>query len=270
MAMRVAVIGAGPCGLMALKNLKEEGFDVTVFEARDWIGGIWQYSTDSALSVAESTIFNSSRFRSSISDYPFDDDVDDFPTWQQMHRYLKGYCDQFDLHRHIQLGTRVTNLSRDKGRWVVDVASKDGPVRHEKFDKVIVAIGTFVKPKTPKILGIEKFEGPALHAVEFNTPSKYDGQNVLLVGLHATAQDVAKTLEGHAKKLYLAHKNGLILVRVTDESPYVRTTLIALNSCRGTSLMERRLIRARAWRSCSSMSLWKHGFQIYLSGSLIS
>lgn len=201
---------------MTLKNLKEEGFNVTAFEARDWIGGIWQCSTDSALSVAESTIFNSSRHRSPISDYPFDDNVDDFPTWQQMHRYLSGYCDHFGLRPHIQLGTRVTNLTREGKHWVVEVAAKDMPVRHEKFDKVVIAIGTFVKPKTPKLAGIEKFQGPTLHAMEFNTPSKYDGQNVLLVGLHATTQDLAKALEGHAKKLYLAHKNGVVLVSLAE------------------------------------------------------
>jgi cation diffusion facilitator CzcD-associated flavoprotein CzcO len=40
---RVAVIGAGPGGLVAAKQLKEEGaFDkITVFERNDQIGGTW-------------------------------------------------------------------------------------------------------------------------------------------------------------------------------------------------------------------------------------
>ena len=36
----------GPGGLSILKNLREEGFDVTVYEKRDEVGGVWAYSDD--------------------------------------------------------------------------------------------------------------------------------------------------------------------------------------------------------------------------------
>ena len=38
---QVAVVGAGPSGLVAAENLVESGFDVTVFEASDSLGGQW-------------------------------------------------------------------------------------------------------------------------------------------------------------------------------------------------------------------------------------
>lgn len=213
MATRVAVLGAGPLGLTAIKNLREEGFDVTGFEARSYVGGLWNPSTDSSLSVVESTVFNSSRFRSAFSDYPFDDDVDDYPTWQQMYKYMNGYCDHFGLRPHIQLNSKVTAMTREGNQWVIEVTPIEGPVRREHFDKVIVATGSFILPKSPKIPNIEHFQGRTLHAINFNTPSNYDGQRMLLIGLHATAQDVAKALHGHAEKLYITHRNGIILVR---------------------------------------------------------
>lgn len=131
---------------MAIKNLLDGGFDdITCYEARQYVGGLWNCSDDDANSVAEGTIFNNSRFRSAISDFPFPDDTDDFPTWRQMHRYLESYADHFHLRRHIQLSTRVTRL-REGGlgdkRWVIEIVPKDGEVRQEKFDKVIVAIGS--------------------------------------------------------------------------------------------------------------------------------
>ena len=36
----------GPSGLAILKNFREEGFTVTVFEKRDSVGGVWSYSDD--------------------------------------------------------------------------------------------------------------------------------------------------------------------------------------------------------------------------------
>lgn len=40
---RVLVIGGGPCGLVALRNLLERGEfdDVQLVERRDNIGGVW-------------------------------------------------------------------------------------------------------------------------------------------------------------------------------------------------------------------------------------
>ena len=38
---RVAVIGTGPAGLIAIKVLSEDGFKVRAFESKDVVGGIW-------------------------------------------------------------------------------------------------------------------------------------------------------------------------------------------------------------------------------------
>lgn len=38
---------------MALKNLAEEGFDVTGFERNGYVGGLWQYSDEDRTSVLE-------------------------------------------------------------------------------------------------------------------------------------------------------------------------------------------------------------------------
>jgi dimethylaniline monooxygenase (N-oxide forming) len=217
MGPRIAVIGAGPLGLMALKNLREEGFDdVTAFEARPYVGGLWKYSTDSRLSCAESTIFNSSKYRSAISDFPFPDDTDDYPTWQQLNSYLNSYADHFALRPYIQLSSPITKLFREDGRWVLEVSPDEAEPRLERFDKVMVAIGSFVTPRKPTLKGIEKFEGKAVHSIDFHEPSQYKGKNVLIIGLHATAQDVACSLSRQGtSKVHISHRNGVYLVRIS-------------------------------------------------------
>ncbi|KAG6361790.1 hypothetical protein INS49_010019 [Diaporthe citri] len=229
MAPRVAVIGAGPLGLMAVKNMKEDGLDVTCFDARSWIGGIWNYSEDESLSVAANTIFNSSKYRSAVSDYPFPGGTDDFPTWRQMWEYLQGYADHFQLRPHIQLNTRVTAITRDGDTWAVEVLVKDGSPRREYFDKVAIANGSFTAPKWPKLPGIEQFKGRTLHAINFHRPETFKDQRVLLIGLHATAQDVASSLLGHAAQLYVSHRNGVTLLPRYDPKGAVFDAALTLH-----------------------------------------
>ena len=51
---KIAIIGAGPSGLTALKNLITNGFDVTCFEMNDQIGGNWVYKDKTGHSSAVS------------------------------------------------------------------------------------------------------------------------------------------------------------------------------------------------------------------------
>ena len=63
---RMAVVGAGPLGLMTLKELQEQAFsDVTGFEARAHLGGLWKDTIDSGLSVQGNTVFSAASAASS-------------------------------------------------------------------------------------------------------------------------------------------------------------------------------------------------------------
>lgn len=82
------VIGAGALGLMALKQFKEDGFDVTGYGSRPYVGGLWKDSGDNTISVHATTIFHTSKFRAAISDFPFPEAADINPTAAQIHDYL--------------------------------------------------------------------------------------------------------------------------------------------------------------------------------------
>ena len=49
---KIAIIGAGPSGITALKNLATNGFDVTCFEMNDQIGGCLLYTSPSPRDTA--------------------------------------------------------------------------------------------------------------------------------------------------------------------------------------------------------------------------
>ncbi len=45
-AQNIAIIGTGPSGLVAAKYAIEQGFNVTVFEQNEAIGGVWWYTDE--------------------------------------------------------------------------------------------------------------------------------------------------------------------------------------------------------------------------------
>lgn len=51
MAKRVAIVGAGVCGLASIKCCLEEGLEPTCFERSDDLGGLWRF-TVSRVSIA--------------------------------------------------------------------------------------------------------------------------------------------------------------------------------------------------------------------------
>lgn len=212
MPVRVAVIGGGALGLMALKNFLEDGFDATLYEGRAWVGGLWKYSDDEWLSTAENTKFNSSKFRTAIPDFPMPKHVDDFPTASQLYEYLNAYCQHFDLWPHVKLSSRVRSVKRSGDKWALEVTPNDAPSYTAHYDKVAFSCGAFTSPRQPTLDGIGRFKGRALHAINFHNPSQFKGQNVLVVGAHASAQDVVAQLSEHASHAYLSHRSGVLFV----------------------------------------------------------
>src|SRR5215204_3492975 len=83
---RVCVIGAGIAGLVTAKVLRDDGFDVRVFERLPTIGGVWAPSrTYPGLRA------NNSRESYAFCDFEYPGTADDFPTAEQVREYLNAY-----------------------------------------------------------------------------------------------------------------------------------------------------------------------------------
>lgn len=64
------LIKVGPAGLVALKNLIEEGFDATGFDRNSYVGGLWNYTAEDRTSVMTTTVVNISKERVCFSSRP--------------------------------------------------------------------------------------------------------------------------------------------------------------------------------------------------------
>lgn len=190
MAGSVAVIGAGPGGLVAARWLLSQGFEPTIFEQTDTLGGQWTGLAGTS-GVWPTMHTNTSRILTSFSDLEHDNDFT-FPSNRDMLAYLHRYAELFGLTSRIRFGTRVDLLSRgDDGGWIVEHSGTT-----ESFDRAVVASGRFQSPFVPPVPGLETFTGSAgaMSTYHYREPDPYLGGRVLVAGGAISALEIASEL----------------------------------------------------------------------------
>jgi hypothetical protein len=209
---RICVIGAGPCGLTAVKNLLQAGcHDVVCYDEHDRIGGNWAYTDDARrASVHDCTHTISSRRTSSFEDFPMPDDYPDFPSHRQILAYFTNYARAFRLEHHIRLGSHVERcLPGDDGRWTVRVVAK-GETRGETFDGLLVCSGHHRDPFLPAYRGT--FAGEVVHSSAYKRSEPFRGQRVLVVGAGNSAADIAVDVARVAAHTTISMREGTYFV----------------------------------------------------------
>src|SRR3712207_3368741 len=136
--MRLAVIGAGPAGLAALRALTARGFDATAFERRPCVGGVWALRDDERPTAAYRSLhLITSRDRTEFGELPMAPDTPDYPSRDAVGSYLEGYARSFGLLDRVRLGTGVARAERTDSGWELELENGD----RERFDKLVVANG---------------------------------------------------------------------------------------------------------------------------------
>lgn len=205
---RICVVGAGPSGIAAIKNLKEQGLTyVKAFEKNSQVGGNWVYDEHNHhSSVYETTHIISSKRWSEFEDFPMPAEYSDYPSHTQLLHYFKSYCDHFDLTQFIQFNTSVTKAIVDENKkW--HVTYKDAQGEHtEVFDYLLVANGHHWDPLIPAYPG--EFCGEILHSHQYKKASPYRDKRVLVVGGGNSACDVAVEVSRIASYTHISMRRG--------------------------------------------------------------
>jgi len=199
-AGRIGVIGAGIAGLVTAKVLRDDGFDVIVFEKESAIGGVWVESrTYPGLRT------NNSRDTYAFSDHPYDRSADVFPTAAQVRAYLASYVARFELGPLIRLSTEVVRVSRQGDRFAVETCDPAG-LSAVVCDFVVVCAGTFSEPEVPAIDGVERFDGTVVHSSQATDHALFAGRRVVVVGAGKSALDCAAWAGSHAQACTLVFR----------------------------------------------------------------
>ncbi|KAI3454720.1 hypothetical protein Pfo_011383 [Paulownia fortunei] len=230
LSKKVCVIGAGPAGLVAARELRKEGHNVVVIEQSHEVGGQWLYDPkveeenplgkESFLKV-HSSIYASLRLTSpreimGFTDFPFmikkGRDMRRFPGHKELLLYLQDFCERFGLREMIRFNTRVENVEMldypvlDKDlKWVVK--SKAEKAVEEVYDAVVVATGHYSQPRLPRIKGMDAWRRKQMHSHIYRVPEPFKNEVVVVVGNSLSGQDISMELVNMAKEIHLSARS---------------------------------------------------------------
>ncbi|MEM7143862.1 MAG: NAD(P)-binding domain-containing protein [Verrucomicrobiota bacterium] len=201
----IGIIGAGEAGIATAKMLLSAGYECTVFERNDRLGGVW---TDGYLDFGVQV----QRELYEIPDFPLPKDAPDFTPGPVIQKYLEDYADHFGVTPHIRLNTTVTGLHQlapndPSSGWRITARTANGQKTAEDFDLVVVAIGVYSHtPHVPHFKDQQKFAGSILHNSQLKSRDQLKEKSVLVVGYGKSATDAAILAADHAKNATIAFR----------------------------------------------------------------
>lgn len=210
---RVAIIGAGPCGLSQLHAFASDSDaganspELVCYEKQsDW-GGLWNYTWRTGLDENGEPCHggmyrylwsNGPKECLEFADYSFEEHfgrpVGSFPPRAVLFDYIEGRAERSGIRDLIRFNHAVRRVSRSADGGGFTVTAHDygaGAAVREDFDYVVVASGHFSTPNMPHYPGYETFGGALLHAHDFRDAVQFTDRDVLVIGSSYSAEDIA-------------------------------------------------------------------------------
>ena len=206
---KACVIGAGPSGITAAKNLLQVGIDdFVVYEKSDKIGGNWVYSEEKGhSSVFETTHIISSKPLSEYKDFSMPASYAEYPSHQELYQYFNDYADEFGVRDKIEFNTAVIEANRtQQGNWKVKL--QDGTL-HE-FENLLVCNGHHWDPRMPEYPGT--FSGKMIHSHDFKNNRDFKDKRVLVIGGGNSACDIAVETSRVSAKTCISMRRGYFFI----------------------------------------------------------
>ncbi|MEO1088463.1 MAG: NAD(P)-binding domain-containing protein, partial [Acidobacteriota bacterium] len=201
-----ALIGAGPMGLAMARNLLRFNIPFEGFEVHSDVGGLWDIDGPRS-TMYESAHLISSKTMTEFTEFPFPDDVADYPDHRQVRDYFRAYAERFELRRCFRFETSVQHVARHPdGGFDLTWRGRDGEDHTARYRGVLIATGTFSEPKLPEIPG--DFDGELMHTSAYRRPEVLDGKRVLVIGAGNSGCDIAVDAVHRASSVAVSVRRG--------------------------------------------------------------
>jgi dimethylaniline monooxygenase (N-oxide forming) len=189
------VIGAGPGGIVAVKELLEKGIkNVLCLEQSDTLGGVFSKGYDNLILTSSVTF-------SMFSDFWVGEGMDHhFWSKDEAVSYLNSYAGHFGVKEHIRYSSKVAKVvSIEEDHWEIGLAS--GELIETR--RLILAIGNNNVPRYPEWQK-ELTKVSYSHSRDYKNASDFKDKRVLVVGGGESGSDVAFEISQVAKECWVS------------------------------------------------------------------
>ncbi|NQY04344.1 MAG: NAD(P)/FAD-dependent oxidoreductase [Halieaceae bacterium] len=197
--MHIAIIGAGPCGIAAGRELRRQGFtDFTIIDALDAPGGTWRLHNYPGLACdvwAHSYSFTYA---------PNPNWSASFVEQSEIQAYLADCAREFGLEEHLKLNTRILRAQwQTEGHWILETEAGESL----RADVIINAMGNQHTPLYPDVPGRDSFTGDSWHGTRWDHSVSLEGKRIAVVGSAACAVQVVPEVAKVAGKLTVLQRS---------------------------------------------------------------
>ena len=220
-SLDVCVLGAGVSGLVAMKELLDEGHVVTCYEKADRQGGLFNYTPDGG-GVYDSTILTiSNNFMAFSSFPPRDYETPRYWRHTEYYEYLHQFAEKFHLLDRVNFNSEVLSVRKENGKVLVEIQTSTGQTIEQKFDAIAICAGAHQLPRIPEFPGRDDFKGSLEHTYNYKNAEPYRGKNVLFIGAGETAADVVHEIAAVANTCTLSLRHyPTVVSRYPADKPF--------------------------------------------------
>ena len=191
-SIETIIIGGGQAGLATSYHLKQLGREHIIFEAADKPAHVWRDDR------WDSFTFVTPNWTIQLPGAVYDgDNPDGFLQKEEIIAYFDHYVEKFNLP--IQFNTTVTEVTPIEGGYQV---TANGKTYHTK--NVVMAIGSFQKPKIPAYSANIPADILQLHSGQYRNPKQLPAGAVLVVGSAQSGMQITEELYQSGRKVYLS------------------------------------------------------------------
>lgn len=204
MKKNVCVIGAGPSGLVTVKELIESGHDVTCYEQSHKEGGVFCKTSKCSVTAYDSLMLTGSNYFMAFSGLPPSiHEGRRFWSRKEYEEYLQKYTDTFELRQHIQFDSTVKKIEPQGDGFNVFVSCCNTE-SSTYYDAVAICVGITQNPQIPVYEGQDTFTGKILHSANYTNPEEFRNKKVVCVGVGESGADIAHQIANVANECTLS------------------------------------------------------------------
>lgn len=197
----VLVVGAGMIGINAAVKLQQAGFNFTVVEKLNAVGGNWVENTFPGAAVDTPSRIYSFSFEPNASWTKY------YPRGPEFLAYLQQVTDKYSLWDRIAFNTAVEGAEWDETRQLWRVrAIRDGKAIVYEVNALIMATGPNNEPNYPTVDGLDRFQGPVIHSAQWDHSVDLSDKKVVLVGTGCSGVQVASEIADRVGELVIIQR----------------------------------------------------------------